>query len=258
MMPAQAQTQKKAPDFTGVYGRDAHNFPKPYSKSPRGYGIEGGFNNELLRPWVVELLDRDALVEKAGRGIVTAHSVCYPEGVPYVFGGTTIQILQTPTEITFIYADPGQIRTVYLNRAHPEHVTPSWWGDSVAHFEGDELVIDTIGIAYNPQAGTMGFFGTPHTNNLHLVERYRYLKPGEVSTAPPAKDDAVSKDAVIAGAPNLRMTYTVDDPIAYKKPWSITLDYLPLNTRVREYICAENSRQPDLSPMLPTADVPDF
>src|SRR3954470_2025875 len=90
-----AQAQTHMPNFTGTYGRDAHNFPKPYSKSPRGYGIEGGYNNELLRPWVVEMLDRDALVEKSGHGIVTAHSDCYPEGVPYVFGGTTIQILQT-------------------------------------------------------------------------------------------------------------------------------------------------------------------
>jgi hypothetical protein len=255
-MPAGAQTH--APNFTGVYGRDAHNFPKPYSKSPRGYGVEGGYNNELLRPWVVELLDRDALVEKSGRGIVTAHSACYPEGVPYVFGGTTIQFLQTQTEITILYGDAGQVRTIALNRGHPQQVTPSWWGDAVGHFEGDTLVVDTVGIAYNPQSGTMGFFGTPHTNALHLVERYRFLKDGEVSTAPPVRNDSVNAADVIPGAKHFRLTYTVDDPIAYRKPWSNTLDYVPVRSRIREFVCAENSRQPDLAPLLPTADIPDF
>jgi hypothetical protein len=190
---------------------------------------------------------------------VTAHSVCYPEGVPYVFGGTTIQFLQTKDEITVLHADAGQFRTIYLNRPHSKNLKPSYWGESIGHFEGDTLVVDTIGIAVNPQSGSMGFFGAPHTSALHLVERWRFLKDGEVSQAPPPRNDAVDTAAIIPGAKHLRLTFTVDDPIAYKKPWSVTLDYIPIRpARVREYVCAENSRNPQVAPFLPTATVPDF
>jgi hypothetical protein len=253
-----AQAQRSVPDFNGVFGRDVHNMIKPYSRAPRGYNVIDGYNNEYLKPWVVELIERDSLMERSGQAVITAHSVCYPESVPYVFGGTTIQILQTPAEITFLFADPGQFRTVHLNRPHAKNPKPSYWGESVGHFEGDTLVIDTIGIAVNPQSGSMGFFGAPHTRNLHLVERWRFLKDGEASTAPPVRNDSVDAAAVIQGAKHLRLTFTVDDPIAYRKPWSVTLDYVPIKTRVREYVCAENSRSPQLSPLLPTAEVPDF
>jgi hypothetical protein len=250
---AQAQ---HAPNLSGVWAREAHNYPKPYMAGRAG--IKDGYNNEYLKPWVVELLNRDDLVTASGRPIVTAHSVCYPEGVPYVFGGTQIQILQKPTEITMLFGDANQFRTIYLNRAHPAHVKPSWYGDSVGHFEGDTLVVDTVGIGVHPEAGSMGFFGTPHTDALHLVERYRFLRPGEKSMAPPPKNDSFDADAVIAEGPILRLSFTLEDPGAYKKPWSVTLDYLPLSSHLREYVCAENSRDKDLGPLLPRAEVPDF
>lgn len=253
-----ALAQPRLPDFGGTWGRDAHNMIKPYSPNARSYNVVNGYNNEYLKPWVVEMINRDRLVEMSGRPVITAHSACYPESVPYVFGGTQIQILQSPTEINMIFADPGQFRTIYLNRGHSKNVVPSWWGESVGHYEGDTLVVDTIGIAYKPQAGSMGFFGTPHTNGLHLVERYRILKDGEPSVAPPARNDSFDADAVVKGRNNLRLVFTVDDPIAYRKPWSVTLDYLPLSSRPREYICAENSRSSEITPMLPTALVPDF
>ncbi len=255
LAPAQAQ---HIPDFYGVWARDAHNVLKPYSANARGYNVVNGYNNELLKPWVVELLNRDALVESSGRATVTAHSVCYPEGVPYVFGGTQIQILQTPSEITMLFGDAGQVRTIFMDRPHSAHVVPSWYGESVGHYEGDSLVVDTVGIAVNPESGSMGFFGTPHTEALHLVERYRYLAAGEKSVGPPPRDDAFDSKEIIAGGKTLRLVYTVEDPGAYRKPWSVTLDYLPLKTRIREYVCAENSRSSDLSPLLPTADIPDF
>ena len=252
------QAQARVPDFTGVWGRDAKNFPKPYRAPGRGGAVVNGYDNEYLRPWVVDLLMIDDLVTRSGRAVVHAHSVCYPEGVPSVFGGSVTQILQTPTEINMIFADPGQFRTIYLNRPHSKTVVPSYWGESVGHFEGDTLVVDTIGIAAHPQAGSMGNYGTPHTNALHLVERYRFLKDGEPSTAPPPDNDSFDKEAVIAGAKHLRLTFTLEDPVAYRKPWSVTLDFMPLRSRAREYVCAENSRSSQLTPLLPTAAVPDF
>lgn len=255
---APAQTPQRIPDFTGVWARDVHNYPKPYLTPGRGGGVIGGYNNEYLKPWVVELLMRDNLVTRNGQAISTSHSICYPEGVPYVFGGAVMQILQSASEITMLFGDSGQFRTISLNRPHSAHVTPSYWGESVGHFEGDTLVIDTTGIAVTPQSGSMGNYGTPHSEALHLVERYRMLKEGEQSQAPPPHNDSFLASDVIADRKPMRLTFTLEDPIAYRKPWSVTLDYLPLRSRVREYICAENSRSSQIAPLLPAASVPDF
>jgi hypothetical protein len=61
-----------------------------------------------------------------------------------------------------------------LNQSHPAHVTPTWYGDSVGHYEGDTLIIDTVGIKVGPFA-TVDWYGTPHTEALHVVERYRLI-----------------------------------------------------------------------------------
>ena len=249
------EAQPFVPDFTGVYGRDVKFYPTPYTGEA---AKKQGYNNEYLKPWVVELLRQDDLLTSNGQTIVTAHTSCYPEGVPYAFGGSVVQILQGPSEVVTLFRDHGQWRSVHLNRSHPRHVVPSWFGDSVGHFEGDTLVVDTVGIAVNPQTGSMGFYGTPHTEALHLVERYRFLADDEKSMAPPVRNRSFDAADVIKGGKTLRLTFTVEDPGAYKKPWSSTLDFLPLALPIKEYVCAENSRNPQLAPMLPTAEIPDF
>ena len=247
---------KDAPNFTGVWARDAHNYPKPFMSRD---GVIDGYDNEYVKPWVVELIERDELVTAVGRSVATPHSTCYPEGIPYAYGGAQIQLLQTPDEIVMIFGDQGQWRTIHMNVPHSDSVEPSWWGESVGHFEGDTLVIDTIGIGAFPQAGSMGRYGTPHSDKLHVVERWRYLREGETSTAPPMRNDSVDADAVAADARVLRLEFTLEDHMAYHKPWSVLIDYQALNQgRVREYICEENTRSPDLAPLLPRAQIPDF
>ncbi len=257
---APGRAQPRVPDFNGVWGKYTYSYPKPYMK---GRNIADGYNNDILKPWVVELLMRDDLVTASGRALATAHSLCYPEGVPYVFGETRVQILQGPSEITMLFGgEQEQSRTIYLDRPHSAHVVPSWYGESVGHFEGETLVVDTIGIAAYPQAGSMGLFGTPHTNALHLVERYRFLSDGEKSVGrgpnPTASNPTLVADEIVRGGKTLRLTFTVDDPGAYRKPWSVTLDFLPLKTPIQEYVCAENYQEKDLLPLIPKADVPDF
>ena len=61
-----------------------------------------------------------------------------------------------------------------MNRQHPAVVTPSWYGDFVGRFEGDTLVIDTVGIKIGPHA-MVDWYGTPRTSALHVVERYRLV-----------------------------------------------------------------------------------
>ena len=252
--------EPKAPDFNGVWGKYTYSYPKPYMK---GRDIADGYNNAFLKPWVVELLQRDDLVAATGKALATAHSLCYPEGVPYVFGETRVQILQTSSEITMLFGgEQEQARTIYLDRPHSEHVVPSWYGESIGHFEGDSLVVDTVGVAAKPQSGSMGLFGTPHTNALHIVERYRFLADGEKSVLrgpnPNANNPTVVADEIVRGGKTLRLEFTVDDPGAYKKPWSVTLDFLPLKTPIQEYVCVENYQEKDLLPLIPRAEVPDF
>src|SRR5438270_8323048 len=156
-IPLSAKGETQAPDFNGIWGKYTYSYPKPYMK---GREIADGYGNGYLMPWVVEALKRDDMVSAGGRALATAHSLCYPEGIPYVFGETRMQILQTPSEITMLFGgEQEQARTIYLNRPHPQQVTPGWYGDSVGHLEGDTLVVDTVGIAVHPESGSMGFFG---------------------------------------------------------------------------------------------------
>jgi hypothetical protein len=260
LLAGAAGAEPPTPDFNGVWGKYTYNYPKPYMK---GREIAGGYNNEYLLPWVVEALKQDDMVGAGGRGLPTAHSLCYPEGIPYVFGETRFQILQTPSKITMLFGgEQEQTRTILLNRRHSEHVTPSWFGESVGHFEGDMLVVDTVGVAVKPQAGSMGFFGTPHTDALHVVERYRFVRDGEKTVlAPPnpnANNPTILPDEVVAGGRKLRLTFTVDDSGAYRKPWSVTLDFVPLKTGIDEFVCTENYRDKDLIDLIPTSRTPDF
>ena len=85
-----------------------------------------------------------------------------------------MQMLQQRDKIIFLYPNDHQVRYVRMNVPHRVPVTPSWYGDSVGHYEGDTLVIDTIGVKLGPFA-MVDFYGTPYTQALHVVERYRLL-----------------------------------------------------------------------------------
>jgi hypothetical protein len=61
-----------------------------------------------------------------------------------------------------------------MNQSHPTPATPSWYGDSVGHYEGDTLVIDTVGVKIGPLS-MVDMYGTPHSPALHVVERYRLI-----------------------------------------------------------------------------------
>jgi hypothetical protein len=89
--------------------------------------------------------------------------------VPFVFTSGAIQIAQEPDKIVILYNYDHQVRHVRVNEPHPLRVTPSWYGDSVGHYEGDTLVIDTVGVKIGPFAA-VDWYGTPHTEALHVVE----------------------------------------------------------------------------------------
>jgi hypothetical protein len=86
-----------------------------------------------------------------------------------------VQILQLPDEISFLYLRDHEFRRVLMNRPHPAEVTPSWYGDSVGYYEGDTLVIDTVGVKTDRPLAMLDMYGTPYTQALHVVERYRLI-----------------------------------------------------------------------------------
>ena len=177
-----------------------------------------------------------------------------------------MQMLQQKDKVTILYANDYAVRHVYLNRTHPEHVTPSWYGDSVGHYEGDTLVIDTVGIKVGPFA-MVDMYGTPHTEALHVVERYRLLDyeaanrsegRGEDIFRILVSDTGLARNPSYKG-PGLLLDFTVEDPGVFTTPWSARVTYRrPLGTWP-EFVCAESTRDHTGRAInLPHADKPDF
>jgi hypothetical protein len=167
--------------------------------------------------------------------------------VPYIYKNFGMQMLQQPDKITIIYDEAQEFRQVRMNQPHPEQVTPSWHGDSVGHYEGDTLVIDTVGTKTDRPYAMIDLYGTPYSKALHVVERYRLLDYE-------AAKDGVERDAKEnfrpTGGPNpnyrgkfLQVLFTVEDEGAFAMPWSATITYRPGPGEFPEIVCAENIHQ---------------
>src|SRR5262249_16166345 len=184
------------PDFCGIW---AHPYlpgfeppatgPGPVlnrSRSPNGranFGrLVGDYTNPILKPEAAEIVKKHGEMSLAGEGYPTPSNQCWPGGVPYVFWDYLLQMFQQPDKITMIYRHNNEVRRVRMNQPHPVEVTPSWYGDSVGHYEGDTLVIDTVGIKIGPFA-MVDMYGTPHSPALHVVERYRLIDYAEAKGA---------------------------------------------------------------------------
>jgi hypothetical protein len=103
-------------------------------------------------------------------------------------------MIQQPKKVTIFYEHDNEVRHVYLNQPHPARITPSWYGDSVGHYEGDTLVIDTVGFKMGPFSMSDPF-GTPFTEAPHVMERYR---PIDYEAAIEAQEQAMKIQRFIA------------------------------------------------------------
>ncbi len=155
------------------------------------------------------------------RGIDDPTAQCLPGGVPrsVMLGLFPQQFVQTPKQIIILYEYMHTFRVIPIGGKHPDDLIPSYMGNSVAHWEGDTLVVDAIG--FNDKTWLSGT-GTFHSEDLHITERYT----------------RVDKD---------RIDYevTMEDPKVLTKPWKLTSSLmLREGTRLEEYICAENNLDP--------------
>jgi hypothetical protein len=205
---------------------------------PNGVGKQPTFRianltNPNLKPWVKERMKKDNDEVLAGKVAFTPGSSCTPAGVPGFmgYGGPNpTYFLQTPKELWIIHNE--QVRRVYMDVPHSANPKPSWYGESVGHYEGDTLVIDTIGQNIK---SFVDVYRTPHTEKLHVVERWRIIDGGKMMEA----------------------TFTVDDPDAFYEPWTGMRRYRRVEREITEIICAENN-QHLFDYHIPVADKTDF
>jgi hypothetical protein len=137
-----------------------------------------------------------------------------------------------PDKVTFLYLRDHEFRQVRMNRPHPAEVTPSWYGDSVGYYEGDTLVIDTVGVKTDRPLAMLDMYGTPYTRALHVVERYRLLdyeaaREGlerDAKESPVIPNTSMQRDPAYRGK-YLQLLFTVEDQGVFTVPWSATITY---------------------------------
>jgi len=164
-----------------------------------------------LQPWALKVT-----LGRQSKDDPEAH--CLPTGVPRV-APYPYRILQTPTHMFFLFeGNIHSYRQIFLDgRTHPDDPDPAWYGHSVGRFEGDTLIIETVG--FNDRFW-FDFAGHPHTTQLRTTER---LRRPDLKT--------------------LAYEVTIDDPGAYTRPFTLygTHTYAE-NTELMEYICNENNQ----------------
>jgi hypothetical protein len=186
-------------------------------------------------------------VSLAGKSYPDLSNECRPLPPPYSLRIAQMQMLQEKGRITILYIQDHQYRQVRLNASHPSNVNPSWQGDSIGHYEGDTLVIDTVGI--RPRPGSLiDMYGTPYTAALHVIERYRRID-GDAARAAQERNEReygrpttepVYVDFNYRGK-GLQVQFTVEDSGAFTRPWSSGVTYRRASvTELGEIACAEN------------------
>jgi hypothetical protein len=178
-------------------------------------------NNPILQDWLKPSMKKANDEVIAGKVPYRARERCWPVGVPGFDAYSLVEpfyFYQSADKITVINQGGPEIRRIYLNVPHSRDLKPSWYGESVGHYEnGDTLVIDTIGLNDKTFVDN---YRTPHTEALHVVERYKILDEGKT----------------------LEVLITVEDQGAFTTPWSAVQRFRLVQGRpLTESPCAENN-----------------
>ncbi len=201
----------------------------------------GNTQDPVLKPWAArQMQESNDEVLSGKRGLpFSAQSTCYPGGVPeqLLTPAEPLYFVQTPRQVWMIWQTDHLVRRIYLTDQHSKTVRPSWFGESIGHYEGgDTLVIDTIGLqAHNSY---LDWFRTPHTEKLHVSERLKLSADGTA----------------------LEALVRVEDPDTFNEPLNMVRRWRRVPNPLYEMVCGENNRDyfgMNLFP-IPHADTPDF
>jgi hypothetical protein len=253
-----AQSPKSIPDFSGIWVHPFLGFENPESgpgpvrnKSRLRSGVSnfdqlvGDHTNPILKPHAAEIVKKMGEISQSGLAFPDPDNQCMAQPVPYIFWNFEITFLQQTDKITMLYHHDHDYRQIRMNGRHPEKVTPSVHGDSIGWYEGDTLVIDTVGVRVGKHR-TLDRFGTPYTEALHVVERYKlvdYAATMEGLGRAGKEWGRVPSYAIDANykGKGLQLEFTVEDEGVFTMPWKATITYgRAAHTAWEEFVCAEN------------------
>lgn len=197
------------------------------SRSPPEQRVARDVNGALpaMKPWVKKLVDERVAAYKQGKYFANTASLCLPQGTPYMLHGAItgpIQVLETPGQVTIISEEMQEIWMMYLDQQHPpEPIEPTFHGDTVARWEGNTLVADSVAIS---ERTTLDQIGTPHSDALRVITRIQVLPDGQ-----------------------LEFRYTIDDPKAFDRPWDrrVLFRRAPPGERVKDTACENQTTSAD-------------
>lgn len=241
---------------------DPRNGAKPVTNDPKyphvgnlqpGQKTErvADLTNPILQDWLKPQMQK--YNEEVIQGTIpfVATSLCWPGGVPaQLLVPTTMYFIQKPNEVVMIWERDQLVRHVYLNTPHTKNPRPTWFGESVGHYEGgDTLVVDTVSFVEHPMS-FVDNYRTPHTKQLHVQERWRITTVGAGGRGRGAN----------ASAKGIEVTFTVEDPGAFTMPWGGMMRYRNGKGDIEEFVCAENNGNHFATEKyaMPQAKTPDF
>ena len=232
----------------------------------------GDFMAPILKPQTAQTVRRLGELELSGKVFPNPHTQCWPEPTPFALGVQFgVEIVQRKDEVIFLYIADHQVRHVRMNVPHPSKLTPNWKGDSVGHYEGDTLVVDTIGQKIGPFS-MVDAFGTLFSTALHVIERYRLID-GEAAqdaqrkhegaffpgaSAPQANDYGRGDIDPDTKKHGMQVEISVEDPNVFATPWKALVTYRPVLGEWGEAVCVENTREFGSARKPPIAGKSDF
>jgi hypothetical protein len=265
------------------WGKNAFNFegmpsgPQPLrnlSRLPNGLSnagqLVGDYHNPILKPEAAAVVKQKGELAIAGKGFANSQDQCRSIAPPFTFAMQLgFEMLPTKEgDIAIVYDQNSNVRHIRMNATHPAKLVPSSMGHSVGHWDGDTLVIDTVGVKVDAFT-SVDRFGTPQSDAMHVVERYR-LVDGPVAKA--AQEAYENREGTVGGGgrvagytpdtslKGLQLEVTMEDPKVFTAPLTALVTYRRLTTQWQEQVCADNPEEhyKDEWIGLPKADHPDF
>lgn len=207
------------PDFQGLW-RTSGRGVRGRDGAAGGCCSEEGWHDvqAMLLPWARDIMAKRDEGLKSGVIVPTNTQECKPDGVPTVIEiPYPFQFLQSRNEVIMMYEADYQVRRIRMGGEHLKNQNPNWYGDSIGRWDDGVLEIDTVGLS---KLGQTNWDGIPHTDQLHVLERYKITSPGA-----------------------MELTMTLTDLGTFTGPWTIVKHFRQLKERrLLEYVCAENNR----------------